>query len=256
MCIHGICCFAIANLTARLPSSRKATSISSVCKKCRKNSSNVYRRSRALSPTALMWNGSLRMVSSATSSSFSPNIQSLHRARYLSPTIGTFFPCAPAYSYGLCGHSTFQRLPTAGGLYADIPMKGVSVRIFNLHLILAQPAWRLKEFEMAMAKRNSSVPTIVCGDFNTIEAPHISLLNWILGGRVSDAFFHRRERTNVQESFVQHELVNALAGSITHPISRSQLDHILVSQSFSIKNAEVLPDRIGSDHHPIRVTID
>ena len=150
----------------------------------------------------------------------------------------------------------FSKITNRGGLYADIPMKGVSVRIFNLHLILAQPAWRLKEFEMAMAKRNSSVPTIVCGDFNTIEAPHISLLNWILGGRVSDAFFHRRERTNVQESFVQHELVNALAGSITHPISRSQLDHILVSQSFSIKNAEVLPDRIGSDHHPIRVTID
>ena len=150
----------------------------------------------------------------------------------------------------------FSKITNRGGLYVDITMGGMPVRVFNLHLILAQPAWRLKEFELAMAKRNSSWSTIVCGDFNTIEAPHISILNWILGGRISDAFFHRRERTNVQESFVQHELVNALAGSITHPVSRSQLDHILVSRSFSIKSAEVLSDRIGSDHHPIRVTID
>lgn len=149
----------------------------------------------------------------------------------------------------------FSKIRNRGGLYADITMGGMSVRIFNLHLILAQPAWRLKEFETAMAERDSSQPTIVCGDFNTIEAPHISILNWLLGGKVSDVFFHRRERTNVQERFVQHELVNALAGSITHPISRSQLDHILVSRSFSIKNAEVLPDRIGSDHHPIRVEV-
>lgn len=149
----------------------------------------------------------------------------------------------------------FSKISNRGGLYADITINETLIRVFSLHLILAQPAWRLKEFELAMAERDSSRPTIVCGDFNTIEAPHISILNWLLGGKASDAFFHRRERTNVQERFVQHELVNALAGSITHPISRSQLDHILVSHSFSIKNAKVLPDKIGSDHHPIRVEV-
>src|SRR3989344_4046315 len=138
----------------------------------------------------------------------------------------------------------FSKITNRGGLYVDITMGGMPVRVFNLHLILAQPAWRLKEFELAMAKRNSSWSTIVCGDFNTIEAPHISILNWILGGRISDAFLHRRERTDIEQHFVQHELINTLAGSITHPVSRSQLDHILVSQSFSIKSAEVLPDRI------------
>jgi len=149
----------------------------------------------------------------------------------------------------------FSMIRNRGGLYTDITINGTSVRIFNLHLILAQPTWRLKEFEMAMAERDPFRPTIVCGDFNTIEAPHISILNWILGGKVSDAFLHRRERTNIKKHFVQHELVNTLAGSITHPLSRSQLDHILVSHSFSIKNAEVLPDRIGSDHHPIFVEV-
>lgn len=147
----------------------------------------------------------------------------------------------------------FSKIKNRGGLYVDVTIGGVSIRVFNLHLILAQPAWRLKEFEIAMMQRDATRPTIVCGDFNTIEAPHISILNWILGGKVSDAFLHKRERTDINKHFVQHELTNTLVGSITHQISRSQLDHILVSHTFTIKNTEVIPDRIGSDHHPIFV---
>lgn len=150
----------------------------------------------------------------------------------------------------------FSKIRNRGGLFADITINKKSVRVFNLHLILAQPTWRLREFELAMAERDPSRPTIVCGDFNTIEAPHISILNWLLGGKVSDAFFHKRERTEINKRFVQHELINTLAGSITHQLSRSQLDHILVSHSFSIKNASVLPDRVGSDHNPIRVEVE
>ena len=149
----------------------------------------------------------------------------------------------------------FSKIKNRGGLYADIMINGTSVRVFNLHLILAQPAWRLKEFELAMAERDASRPTIVCGDFNTIQAPHITPLNWLLGGPVTDALLYNRERTNIEKRFVEHTLTNALAGGITHPLSQSQLDHILVSHAFSIKNTEVLPDRIGSDHHPIRVEV-
>lgn len=149
----------------------------------------------------------------------------------------------------------FSRIKNRGGLYADIAVRGTSVRVFNLHLILAQPAWRLKEFERAMAERDSSRPTIVCGDFNTLQKPHIAPLNWLLGGRVSDALLYNRERTHMEKRFLEHELVNTLAGGMTHPLSQSQLDHILVSHSFVIKNASVLPDRIGSDHHPIRAEI-
>ena len=149
----------------------------------------------------------------------------------------------------------FTKIRNRSGLYADVTVHGISVRVFNLHLILAQPAWRLKEFEMAMAERDASRPTIVCGDFNTLEKPHISLLNWLLGGSVADAALYNRERTHIEKRFVEHQLTNALAGGITHPLSQSQLDHILVSHSFTIKNAIVLPDRIGSDHHPIFVEI-
>lgn len=149
----------------------------------------------------------------------------------------------------------FSKISNRGGLYADVAVNGISVRVFNLHLILAHPSWRLKEFETAMTERDVSRPTIVCGDFNTVETRHTALLNWILGGSIGDALLHKRERTHINSHFVEHQLTNPLAGGVTHPLSRSQLDHILVSHTFVIKNAEILPDRIGSDHHPICVEI-
>jgi endonuclease/exonuclease/phosphatase family metal-dependent hydrolase len=151
----------------------------------------------------------------------------------------------------------FSKMRNRGGVFADIRVSGSAAptRVFNLHLILANPVWRLKEFELAMAERDVARPTIVCGDFNTLEKPHITLLNWILGGRIMDTLLYKRERTHIEKRFVEHELQNALSGSVTHPVSRSQLDHILVSHSFSIQKAEVLPDRMGSDHHAIRAEV-
>lgn len=151
----------------------------------------------------------------------------------------------------------FSKIRNRGAVYADVRIPGVlrAIRIFNLHLILANPSWRLKEFEKAMTERDPARPTIVCGDFNTLERPHITPLNWILGGKISEGLLYTRERTLIEERFVEHELSNPLRGQSTHPFSRSQLDHILVSQAFTIKHASVLPDRTGSDHHPIRVEV-
>lgn len=171
------------------------------------------------------------------------------------PEYWHLFPLRTRIFIYLMPDKYFTKIRNRSGLYADVTIDNKSVRVFNLHLILAQPAWRLREFEIAMAERDPNRPTIVCGDFNTIEAPHVSIFNWILGGKMSDMFFHRRERTEINKRFVEHELVNALSSSITHKFSRSQLDHILVSHSLSIKNAEVLRDRVGSDHNPIRVEI-
>jgi endonuclease/exonuclease/phosphatase family metal-dependent hydrolase len=150
----------------------------------------------------------------------------------------------------------FSRINNRGGLSVDITPAGeTSLRVYNLHLILAQPAWRLKEFELAMAGHDHRQPTIVCGDFNILEKPHVTPLNWILGGRMSDALRYGRERRNIEQHFHEHKVINVLRGTQTHPVSRSQLDHILVSHSFSIKKSEVLSDRVGSDHHPIWVEI-
>jgi len=171
------------------------------------------------------------------------------------PDYWPLLPLRTRFFVRLMPQELFSKIRNRGILYVDITVGKTSLRVFNLHLVLAQPAWRLKEFELAMAKRDASRPTIVCGDFNTLEKPHITPLNWLLGGGLRDALLYNRERTHIEQRFVEHKLTNPFYGGITHPLSQSQLDHILVSHTFSIKNATVIPDRFGSDHHPIRVEI-
>lgn len=138
-------------------------------------------------------------------------------------------------------------------LVVDVTTPTGSLHIYNLHLSLTNPAWRLEEFEHALQARDPKTPTIVCGDFNVLETPHITLLNWMFGGKFSDIFRNRRERTHIEKQFVAHELKNPLRGKRTQTLSRSQLDHILIPHTLSIRNARVLTDRMGSDHHPISV---
>ena len=147
----------------------------------------------------------------------------------------------------------WSKIRNRNGMYADIIAPKGSLRIFNLHTALTRPDLRIREFERVMAERDPSRPTIVCGDFNTIESPKMSILNWFVGGSIADALLYRRERTRIEKHFVEHALLNPLRGKVTHAFSGSQLDHILVSHSFTIKNAAVLPELFGSDHHPIRV---
>lgn len=149
----------------------------------------------------------------------------------------------------------FTKIKNRRGFFADITIGDTTLHVFNLHLILAHPDLRLAEFEQALVERDRARPGIVCGDFNILESPKITLLNWLLGGRAGDTLLWTRERTHIEKRFVSHELSNPLRGKNTHPLSRSQLDHILVSHSFSVKDAHVIPDRIGSDHHPICVEI-
>ena len=149
----------------------------------------------------------------------------------------------------------WSRIRNRNAVYADVEGPNGLVRVLTIHLTLSNPAWRLEEFEAAMLHRNPVLPTIVCGDFNILERPHITPLNWLAGGRISDAFRYTRERTTIEAHFIKYELTNVLAGSPTHPISGSQLDHILLSSDLTTASARVLPERYGSDHHPICVEI-
>jgi endonuclease/exonuclease/phosphatase family metal-dependent hydrolase len=133
----------------------------------------------------------------------------------------------------------------------DVALPAGTLRVFNLHLPLLTPAHRMKEFELALAERDKTLPTIVCGDFNILEHPRITILTWLFGGSLTDTIRYTLERTRIEDRFIEHGLTNVLRGKKTHRISASQLDHILVSPHFSLKNAEVLPDAHGSDHQPI-----
>lgn len=148
----------------------------------------------------------------------------------------------------------FTMIANKHGFAVDVAHDSGKIRVFNLHLTLSHPRQRLIEFERAMAERGT-LPTIVCGDFNILESLRVTSLNWILAGKVRDALQHRRERTTIEKRFIEHELVNPHRGQITHPFSRSQLDHILVSKHFTVADARVLPDPVGSDHHPIAVDV-
>lgn len=149
----------------------------------------------------------------------------------------------------------WSKIANRSALYADLETPSGVVRVFNLHLILSTPARRLREFEQAMASRDPRTPTIVCGDFNTLESPRVSLLNWLIGAPLRETIFYTHERLTIEKRFVAHELLNPLRGRPTHSFGGSQLDHILVSKPFLVINAEVIPERFGSDHHPIQVDI-
>ncbi len=172
------------------------------------------------------------------------------------PDYWPLLPLRARFLFTLLRPLKFTKIRDRGGLFVDVREGGRTLRLFNLHLILAHPAWRASEFEAAMLERDPSLPTVICGDFNILESPRVTLFNWFFGGKLSDAFFWKRERSRMERRFVEHELLNAFAGYKTHPISKSQLDHILVSRGLSVEDASVVRDRHGSDHHPIIATID
>lgn len=150
----------------------------------------------------------------------------------------------------------FCEIVNRGSLFVDIEAEHRTIRVFNLHLILAAPRWRREEFELAMRHRDPRIPTIICGDFNILESWHITLFNWLLGGTFCDAIHWREERISMERRFALMDLSNPLSGFRTHIISNSQLDHILLSRDIQIESAKVFNESFGSDHNPICVEID
>lgn len=144
------------------------------------------------------------------------------------------------------------------GLRVEISLPNPKrVQIFCTHLavVFATPAVRQKEFDFLMQKRNKDIPTIFCGDFNILELPHIALLNWLSGGKLSDWIFWWRERETFKSKFLEYSLQNPLQGMMTHPIAFSQIDHILIPKDFPVLSRKVLQSKFGSDHNPVMVEI-
>lgn len=152
--------------------------------------------------------------------------------------------------------ANWTRIANRHGFYADVAVPGSAhpLRVFCLHLTLAHPELRRKEFETAMREYDPALPTIVCGDFNILDTPFVAPFNWLLGGSISDALRYQRERTAFEARIAVLGLMNPLSGQRTHVISR-QLDHILTSRDISVASAHVMKERVGSDHYPVHVQV-
>lgn len=147
-----------------------------------------------------------------------------------------------------------------GAVYADIKVGQKTVRIFSVHLTLWGPGKRAEEFEhLATHLLHTELPemhsSILCGDFNIIEYGPMKILNFLLGSKIKEATPWYPERTLFEKRFKKYGLHNPLLGMTTHKFSRSQLDHILVSEDISVKNAWVVPEKHGSDHQPVGIDI-
>jgi endonuclease/exonuclease/phosphatase family metal-dependent hydrolase len=145
-----------------------------------------------------------------------------------------------------------------GVIYADIDIggkDGKKIRIFSVHLTLWGPKNRAIEFDLVTKHLPKVGPAIIAGDFNVIEFGPMKILNWLLGSKVSEATPWYPERDLFEKRFIANKFQNPLRGKTTHDFSRSQLDHILVSDGLAVKDAWVHTDLHGSDHYPVAVEI-
>jgi endonuclease/exonuclease/phosphatase family metal-dependent hydrolase len=149
-------------------------------------------------------------------------------------------------------------------IYADIHLdscadgKAQNIRIFCIHLTLWTPETRRQQFESIVQQTSAGdIPAdgeaVFCGDFNILEKWPVTVLNFLLGGKLSQMMPWYWERNPFEKRFEALDLQNPLRGKITHAFSRSQLDHILIPKKWSVKKAEVLADAHGSDHQPVFV---
>ena len=150
----------------------------------------------------------------------------------------------------------FTFVTERGAAYADIDLgNGILTRIFSVHLTLWGPHNRAKEFEAVIEHAQPGMPAIIAGDFNVLEYGPMKILNWLLGAPLRQAVPWYPERDLFEERFSAAAFHNPLKGKVTHGFSRSQLDHILLSEGLQAKRAWVHPELHGSDHNPVAVEL-
>ncbi|MDB5265433.1 MAG: hypothetical protein JWM39_146 [Parcubacteria group bacterium] len=166
------------------------------------------------------------------------------------------FPLHTRFFIALMKPFHFSFITERGAVYADINLgNGVLTRVFSVHLTLWGPHNRAKEFEAVLGHVQPGRPAIVCGDFNIIEYGPMKILNWLLGSPLREATPWYPERDLFEERFVAAKMHNPLKGKVTHGFSRSQLDHILLTEGLNAKRAWVHPELHGSDHNPVAVEL-
>ncbi len=165
------------------------------------------------------------------------------------------FPAHTRLFIAFMGLFEWSWVTERGAIYADVKIEHKKIRIFSIHLTLWGPGNRAKEFGLLTEYLPKGDSSVVCGDFNVIEYGPMKILNFLLGGSLKEGTPWYPERELFEDRFKKQGLHNPLLGKITHKFSRSQLDHVLVSDNLRVLNAWVVPDSHGSDHRPVGVEI-
>jgi endonuclease/exonuclease/phosphatase family metal-dependent hydrolase len=177
----------------------------------------------------------------------------IHRRTFQYPDLG--YPLHTRAFIKMMSVFKWSWVTERGGVYADIRVNGHTVRVFSVHLTVWTPGYREREFAIVMRNAGITHPVIVCGDFNIFDAPLIKIYNLFLGAPFAQGMPWYPERALFEGRFRKHGLVNPLKGQMTHRVSRSQLDHILVSHELRVTDMAVEADTHGSDHNPIWITL-
>lgn len=139
--------------------------------------------------------------------------------------------------------------------WIDIPGVG-RTQVYSLHLTIHSPAARREELRAVQERCAPGVPTLICGDLNIFDRYRVAMPSWFFGATLADVLMPWRERREAEAFFTLLGLANPLRGTLTHQVTRCQLDHILVSEVFSVKNAGVVQNCYGSDHNPVFVELE
>jgi endonuclease/exonuclease/phosphatase family metal-dependent hydrolase len=143
-----------------------------------------------------------------------------------------------------------------GSIFADIDAgREGRFRIFSLHLNLAGPSYRARELSIVEKYVPEGHSAILAGDFNIVEHWFFKFVSWLLGSPISEAVPSFDERSFVEAFFESLGFQNPLRGTVTHPFSRSQLDHILVPQRCAVTDFGVVKKSYGSDHRPVYIQV-
>jgi endonuclease/exonuclease/phosphatase family metal-dependent hydrolase len=138
--------------------------------------------------------------------------------------------------------------------YADFELEGKKIRVFNVHLSSTTGSLhrfkQLNEIQQYFIKNG----TIICGDFNSFATP---ILNALVGlvYRYSFKEYFIREYDLLTHFAREHHLQVGYDKQVTHPLSRTHLDHILVPEMWSVKDAAIYKNRYGSDHRLMTVEV-
>lgn len=125
----------------------------------------------------------------------------------------------------------------------------------NLHLSCAVgPGRRRDELARLLAALGRRQQQLVCGDFNSFAEGALKLAGPLCGFSWRD--YRGRERQDLAATLAAAGLTPLAKQAATFARFGLELDHVAVSADLLPgAGIEVLPDRQGSDHHPLLVTL-